>query len=296
MSEDIYKVTLYMTKSQWEEMSSMNALQGKPNWVGLYHEGVQNEEYQKHLSRFQIQSSDSDSEDIECEPTQLQPMEVLAKFDPRSMHIDHTLIIGKRSTGKTYLAKDIIKHTGISTGIVITPHRQEYQLPNTEMYEEYCHDTIDELMTSQRIKIKERSDACDFNRDLRKFLVFDDCFHTMLNEHMKHKTFRCLVSNNRQFYLTLIHTQSFALPLPPIYRTNIDVVFVFRDSNVSNRKRIYELYGGIFESFQDFDRYMTEYTKEPYQCMVIYNAARTSKIKDCVFWYSVDQGMPCCGF
>lgn len=293
-SDAVYKIVLYMTPAQWEEMLSMNASQGKPSWIGLKHEGIQNEQFKKHVKEMQAQysddSDDSDTDEDEKEEEEMECIEKLDQFDPQTMITHNCLIIGKRNVGKTTLIKKLINHTKITQGgVVVGNYQNEYDdVSNVDFHQEYNSEIVDKLIKSQREKLVERNQAPEEMRsnDIRKFILFDDCFHGNITEHMKEKCLRGLVMNNRQYLLTLIHSQSFALQLPPTYRINIDAVFIFRDSNVANRKRIYDLYGGHFKNYQMFDRYMTEYTKEPYQCMVIYNNARTSQIKDCVFWYT----------
>ena len=44
-------------------------------------------------------------------------------------------------------------------------------------------------------------------------------------------------------YLLLLQ---YALGVPPNLRTNIDYVFILRENFVSNRKRLYEHYAGMF--------------------------------------------------
>ena len=60
----------------------------------------------------------------------------------------------------------------------------------------------------------------------------------------------------------------FALGIPPNLRTNIDYVFILRENIVSNRKRIYEHYAGMFPSFEMFCQIMDQCT-ENYECLVI---------------------------
>ena len=90
--------------------------------------------------------------------------------------------------------------------------------------------------------------------------------------------------NGRHFKILFILTMQFALGIPPNLRTNIDYVFILRENYVSNRKRLYEHYAGMFPSFEMFCQIMDQCT-ENYECLVINNNAKSNKLTDQVFWY-----------
>jgi hypothetical protein len=79
----------------------------------------------------------------------------------------------------------------------------------------------------------------------------------------------------------------FALGVPPALRTNIDYVFILRDPYLSNRKRIYENYAGMFPTFEAFCQIMDQCT-ENYECLVINNNTKSNKLQDQIFWYKAD--------
>ncbi len=82
-------------------------------------------------------------------------------------------------------------------------------------------------------------------------------------------------------------TMQFALGIPPNLRTNIDYVFILRENIISNRKRIYDHYAGMFSTFDEFCQVMDACT-EDFECLVINNNAKSNKITDQVFWYKAD--------
>ena len=79
-------------------------------------------------------------------------------------------------------------------------------------------------------------------------------------------------------------TMQYALGIPPNLRTNIDYVFILRENYVSNRKRLYEHYAGMFPTFEMFCQVMDQCT-ENYECLVINNNAKSNKLEDQVWWY-----------
>jgi hypothetical protein len=54
-------------------------------------------------------------------------------------------------------------------------------------------------------------------------------------------------------------------------------VFILREPNISNRKRLYEQYAGIFPSFEIFCQVMDQCT-ENFECLVIDNTAQSNRI------------------
>jgi hypothetical protein len=76
--------------------------------------------------------------------------------------------------------------------------------------------------------------------------------------------------------------------IPPILRGNVDYVFILRENMVSNRRRIYEQFAGIFPTFEFFCQIMDQCT-ENYECLVIHNGSKSNKLEDCVFWYKAES-------
>ena len=93
--------------------------------------------------------------------------------------------------------------------------------------------------------------------------------------------------NGRHFKILFIITMQYALGIPPNLRTNIDYVFILRENYMSNRKRLYEHYAGMFPNFEMFCQVMDQCT-ENYECLVIHNNAKSNKLCDQVFWYKAE--------
>ena len=121
--------------------------------------------------------------------------------------------------------------------------------------------------------------------DPRTFVILDDCLYD--NSWSRDKLMRCLFLNGRHWKVMLVITMQFALGIPPALRTNIDYVFILRDPYISNRRRIYENYAGMFPTFEAFCQIMDQCT-ENYECLVINNNTKSNKLQDQIFWYKAD--------
>jgi hypothetical protein len=214
----------------------------------------------------------------------------LKRFDIREIKDDKVVVlIGKRDTGKSFLCKDILAHhTGIPAGQVISGTEAANSfygkmVPKLFIYDEFEPGIVDRLLKRQRMMI-ERCKDCP-STDPRAFLVLDDCLYD--NSWTKDKNVRSLFMNGRHFKIMFMITMQYALGIPPNLRTNIDYVFILRENYVSNRKRLYEHYAGMFPNFEMFCQVMDQCT-ENYECLVVHNNAKSNKLTDQVFWYKAE--------
>lgn len=76
----------------------------------------------------------------------------------------------------------------------------------------------------------------------------------------------------------------YAMGIPPEYRSNFDYIFLLAEDVISNRKRLFDHYAGMFPSFDIFQQVFTDIT-ENYGVMVIDNRVHSKNITDKVYWY-----------
>ena len=122
--------------------------------------------------------------------------------------------------------------------------------------------------------------------DPRAFVIMDDCLYD--NSWSRDKMMRLLFMNGRHWKIMLVITMQYPLGVPPNLRTNIDYVFILREPYITNRKRIYENYAGMFPTFESFCQVMDQCT-ENYECLVINNNAKSNRLEDQIFWYKAEK-------
>jgi len=217
----------------------------------------------------------------------------LSKFDMSKIEDDKVIVfIGKRETGKSFLVKDLLyHHQDLPVGSVIsgTEGANSFYskiMPSMFIHGEYSDYIIGNYLKRQKAIVKnwqnELTETETSNIDPRAFLILDDCLYDQ--SWVKTKDVRSLFMNGRHYKSMFIITMQYALGIPPSLRTNIDYVFLLRENIVSNRKRLYEQYAGMFPSFEIFQQVMDQCT-EDYECLVIHNNAKSNKLQDQVFWY-----------
>ena len=215
----------------------------------------------------------------------------LKKFDINEIKHDKVVVfIGKRDTGKSFLVKDLLyNHNSIPVGQVISGTEAANQfyskiVPKIFIHGEYKSEIISNILKRQRMAIEKKQSNDSI--DPRAFLILDDCLYD--NTWIKNPDVRSLFMNGRHYKILFILTMQYALGIPPNLRTNIDYVFILRENYVSNRKRLYEHYAGMFPSFEMFCQVMDQCT-ENFECLVINNNARSNKLVDQVFWYKAEE-------
>ena len=218
----------------------------------------------------------------------------LKKFDMSSIKSDKVvLFIGKRETGKSFLVRDLLWHNrDLPVGTVISGTEGANQfyskmIPSIFIHDEYTPEIINNFVKRQgRLIKKQVGGVAEYqNIDPRAFLILDDCLYD--NTWVKDKNVRSLFMNGRHFKAFFIITSQYSLGIPPNLRTNVDYVFVLRETIHSNRRRLYEQYCGMFPTYEFFCTVMDQCT-ENFECLVINNNSKSSKLEDQCFWYKSD--------
>ena len=217
------------------------------------------------------------------------------KFNPDENNGPVVVLIGRRDTGKSYLVRDLIfYHQDIPIGTVISGTEAGNgfygtHVPKLFIHDEYNTAIIENVLKRQKQVLrqvkKELASYKKTNIDPRAFVILDDCLYDAT--WTKDKMMRLLFMNGRHWKIMLIITMQYPLGIPPNLRTNIDYVFILREPYLSNRKRIWENYAGMFPTFESFCQVMDQCT-ENYECLVVNNNAKSNKLQDQIFWYKAE--------
>jgi len=227
----------------------------------------------------------------------------LKKFDMRNITFRANeskgpviVLIGRRDTGKTFLVKDLLYfHQDIPIGTVISGTEAGNGfyadlVPKLFIHDEYSSALIENVLRRQKTVLKQmKNEIKEYKRtmiDPRTFVILDDCLYD--NSWSRDKLMRLLFMNGRHWKVMLIITMQYPLGIPPTLRTNIDYVFLLREPYQTNRKRIWENYASMFPTLESFCSVMDQ-TTENFECLVINNNAKTSKLQDQVFWYKAES-------
>ena len=227
----------------------------------------------------------------------------LKKFDMRNITFKPDenkgpviVLIGRRDTGKSFLVRDLLYyHQDIPVGTVISGTEAGNgffgnHVPKLFIHDEYNSAIIENILKRQKMVLKQmQKEKTAYGRssiDPRVFVILDDCLYDQ--SWTRDKVMRLLFMNGRHWKVMLIITMQYPLGVPPNLRTNIDYVFILREPYISNRKRIYDNYAGMFPTFESFCQVMDQCT-ENYECLVINNNAKSNRLDEQIFWYKAQS-------
>jgi hypothetical protein len=225
----------------------------------------------------------------------------LKKFDMSKIGNGSIVVmIGKRNTGKSFLVKDLLyykRDVPIGTVISATEGSNRFYgdlMPSLFIHEEFSAEIVANLVKRQKLVVQKMKQQEALygksNIDPHAYLILDDLMYDAPT-WIRDTTIKQIFMNGRHFKLLFLITMQFSLGIPPALRGNIDYVFVLRENYVSNRKRLYEHYAGMFPTFEIFCQVMNQCT-ENFECLVIDNTAKSNKIEDMVYWYKADSHPP----
>jgi hypothetical protein len=76
----------------------------------------------------------------------------------------------------------------------------------------------------------------------------------------------------------------YAIDMPPDIRKATSYVVLFRETEPLERKKLYENFGGLAGSYNDFCFLMDEVCKD-FTCLIFKKRSQSNNREDCIFWY-----------
>ncbi len=110
----------------------------------------------------------------------------------------------------------------------------------------FIHDEYDEEIIKKFIKRQKYANE-HISENPWAVLLLDDC--TEDKKIFSSKWQQSLFKNGRHWKLLYILSLQHATDIPPAIRTNVDGVFIFRETNENNLKNIYLNYAGVIPKF-----------------------------------------------
>lgn len=223
----------------------------------------------------------------------------LKRFKIKSILPDATiLILGRRRSGKSFLARDIFyhHHQNLQSGVIFSgteeasPFFSDF-IPDSFIHPEYDPELIENILVRQKRKIREAkakglSDSGK-HKSNNIFIVLDDMLHDAQN-WKKEKTIKSIFFNGRHYNIFFILTMQYPLGITPELRSNIDYIFIFNEPSIKNRKKIYDDYAGMIPSYEHFCNILDACTQN-HECLVIKSSGNSTDLKQQVFWYKAEE-------
>ena len=176
------------------------------------------------------------------------------------------VMVGKRGSGIC----DLLNHKLKKENTILTifsPNDKmtnfyENKFPNANIYHAFSSNVIKSILEEQKVNIQQKN-------GIEHIVVMDDCIAAK-GDLAKDLAINELLFNGRHYHITCILTMQFPLGIKPELRCNFDYVFLLADDIISNQKRIFQHYAGIFPNYESFRQVFVQLTSD-YGSMVIVN-------------------------
>lgn len=217
---------------------------------------------------------------------------MIDEFTLKEMCINPSIImIAKRGSGKSWVARAILDHFNkVPVGLIIAPTDRMNPFYSTYFPSTYIHYKWDsqilEGVLSRQIKIIEKaSEKLKKGKyiDARAFIIMDDCLGRG-KDWKKSEAIQELLFNGRHYQLMYILTLQTPLGIGPDLRSNFDYVFLLATDIVTDMKKMYEHYAGMFPNLSAFKSVFSELVKD-FGCMVVINRGTRSNLLEKIKWY-----------
>lgn len=218
------------------------------------------------------------------------------KFELDSMCANPSIcMIAKRASGKSWVCRAILNHFRyIPVSVIISPTEKMSSFygkffPNSFIYHEYASEHIERILARQAVMIEKSKNKFVQGKkcDPRLILLMDDCLSAK-GQWMRDKPILELFFNGRHHQVTYILTMQFPLGISPELRSNFDYIFLLSEDFISNKKRLYDHYAGMFPHFKAFCDVFDALTSD-FGSMVISNRGVRQNIMQKIFYYKAPK-------
>lgn len=214
----------------------------------------------------------------------------IRQFEPDRMRSDKIiLIIGPQYSGKTHLLKNLLYYVNTPFAVLANPNEFATEtygsiLPKPCKIDELTNDILEKFCNRNRILL-EFNKRYDRKLDTHSCLVLDNCVPDLIDMRWdKNKDFKFLFRAGKDAQMSALITSPYPLKMPQHYLSAVDYVFILQDTNKKNKKTLFDMFGGMFDTIDQFTSVMAQCSLN-YGCMVIDRTKLSGNLSDCVSWY-----------
>lgn len=205
----------------------------------------------------------------------------LTKFDISSILASSIVfIIGKKYTGKTTLIKHLLKIKNIDDYYVFNASKDEYK---TNIYEEFKGEYLDNILDMRRDYIRDKKKTDESYKE--QYVVIDDSIFSGIELESKSLYFTFM--NGKCIKLGAIISMQYPLKIQERMLYNIDYLFILKDTNTNNIKRIYDNYLYVFTTYDIFLNIFNNFQSK-HASLVIDFTKWSGKFEDIVYYYEFE--------
>lgn len=192
-------------------------------------------------------------------------------------------------------SNDVVRNTGKSTLISALLYAKKHVFPigmvmsGTEDSTGFYESIMPSSFVYNKLDIEKVKDFVRRQKLAKKhldnpwgFLLLDDCADDSVT--LSQDIFKTFFRNGRHWKNMFIISQQTPTDVKGWVRSNLDGVFILRETSLRNRRILHENYASVVGDFKTFCTLMDALT-EDYHAIYINNAAKTNKLEDLVFWW-----------
>ena len=183
------------------------------------------------------------------------------------------VMVGKSMKGKSYLTRYLItdrfQSKKFEFGLVFTKTKfnDDYAfLPEKSVKQGYNEDVLKKYIANLT-KIKEKQKKVPPN-----FLIFDDLVGVLSNQTDFFVNFVSTVRHFNTSVFICVQYLTGKKAITPIMREQTTHAIMFNSRTRRTLENLYESYGGLFDTLDDFKAYFMNATKEKYSAMLYLEA------------------------
>lgn len=227
-------------------------------------------------------------------PPQREEQVDIRRFEPDRMRKHKIImIIGPQYSGKSRLLQELLYYINPSFPILTDPNEFATGfyggiLPKQCKKEQLDNDWLEKFCARQRTLL-------DFNKQNRRNLdtsaglILDHCVPDLIDlKWEKNPNFKFLFTTGKEASTSLVLTAPYPLKMPAHYLSSVDYVFMLRETNKTNKKKLFDMFGGCFGRYEYFEEVFDQCT-ENYRALVIDRTKRTTDLSEQVFWYRAPE-------
>jgi Poxvirus A32 protein len=198
------------------------------------------------------------------------------------------VFVGPRGSGKSIAMSNILFHKRkyFSAGIVMSATEDGNsfwaQFVNKNfIYTEFRPVEIKQLYEAQKDRVKSWTKKSPPNI----FCVAEDVIYD--RSLRQDPTIRQIFFNGRHFNWFMMMSIQYAKSIPPEYRTNINILFVFGEDSHIERRKLYESFFGFIDTYQQFSDILNETTQD-YGVLVLDRTVKSNRPEDRLFCWKAE--------
>jgi len=222
----------------------------------------------------------------------------ICRYDMNNLNVGSKIAcIGPTNSGKSFFARNEIlwvlrNQVFFGLSVSYSEHYEQFYkefILDIFVYDDFSEDVLENIFDRQdeiNSLFKEHPGIVKkYNLKKELLVIADDCMHSKSWKRSELTNF--MFSAGRHAHITFLFMMQYPLGIKPDLRTNIQHVFIFRDDDPSNRKRIFENYtSGIVPSLKIFNMLMDRLSSEDKICLVVDRTVKRRKHwSENVFWH-----------